>query len=164
MKSAPNIKSYALKLLGIRDRSEGELRTKLKDKGYDPDLIDTAVAELKAVGLINDQRTAEAILRYCKDVRLLGEGGCRFYLRRRGISDGIISAIAMPPDEQLENAKILITKKERYLKKLPLKVKINRLYGQLQRKGYGYETIHKAMREYERMCGDSVELEKVDAR
>lgn len=163
MKSIPNIRSYALRLLSIADRSEGELRIKLKDKGYDPAMVDETIGQLKAVGLIDDQKTAESILRYCKEVRRLGENGSKYYLKKRGISDEIIGQFTISADEQMENAKILIGKKEKYLKKLPLKVKINRLSGQLQRKGYGYEIIQKAIREYEGLC-EPAELEKAEKR
>jgi regulatory protein len=169
MKAIPNIKSYAFKLLGIRSRSEGELRARLKDKGYDPGPIDEIIDHLKAIGLIDDRKTAESILRYCRERKMLGENGSKYYLKKRGIPDEIIGQMSFSPDEQVENAKILIGKKEKYLKKLPLKVKINRLYGQLRRKGYGSEVIQKAMREYEGLRGpeepvelEPAELEKAD--
>ncbi|MBF0515608.1 MAG: regulatory protein RecX [Nitrospirae bacterium] len=152
VKPLPNIKSYVLKLLGMADRSESELRSRLQDKGYEAAAIDETIDQLKDIGIIDDRKTAESILRYCKEQRLLGENGSKHYLKRRGIPDEIIAGIAISTDEQMEKAKKLIGKREKYLKNLPLKVKMNRLYNQLQRKGYGYEIINRAIREYERSC------------
>ncbi|MBF0318763.1 MAG: regulatory protein RecX [Nitrospirae bacterium] len=161
MRQTPNINSYAFKLLSIRDRSEGELMAKLKEKGYSPDLIAETIGQLKSSGFIDDRKTAESITRYCKDGKLLGENGTKYYLKKRGIPGDIIAELSYSPDEQMERAKILIAKKERSLKKLPVKVKISRLYGQLQRKGYVYDIIQKAIREYEHLSGVP-ETEKAD--
>lgn len=152
MRAAPNIKSYAIKLLSVRNRSELELKTRLREKGYDEELIEGTIGQLKAAGLIDDQKTAEYIMRYCKEGKMLGENGSKYYLKKRGIPDEIISRMAISAEEQMEMAIKLIGKKERALKKLPLKVKINRLYGQLQRKGYDYGIIQRAIRQYEGLC------------
>ncbi|MBF0556073.1 MAG: regulatory protein RecX [Nitrospirae bacterium] len=167
MKSIPNIKSYAIKLLGIRNRSELELRTKLQDKGYGNELIAGTIGQIKAAGLIDDQKTAEFILRYCKEGKMLGENGSRYYLKKRGIPDEIIDRMVFSSaDEQIEMAIKLIGKKERALKNLPIKVKINRLYGQLQRKGYDYGIIRRAITEYEGLCEpeELAEMEKAGKR
>ncbi len=166
VKPLPDIKSYALRLLGIRDRSEYELRIKLQDKGYDPEMISGTIDQLKDAGFIDDRKTAESIIRYCKEGKLLGENGTKHYLKKRGIPEEIIAQMTTSAGEQIENAKILISKREKYLKKLPLKVKINRLYGQLQRKGYGNEIINRVIREYEDLCkrGAAAESERAEMR
>jgi len=51
-----DIKSYALKLLKYRARSEKELRSKLKGKGFGDDEIDELVIEFKKKGFVDDEK------------------------------------------------------------------------------------------------------------
>ena len=51
---ADKAKQAVFRLLALRDRSEGELRQKLRGKGYDDSRIDTLLAEFKTLGYIND--------------------------------------------------------------------------------------------------------------
>lgn len=47
---------YALYLLELRDRTEGEIREKMKRKEYEPEEIEKAVNFLKDKDFINDER------------------------------------------------------------------------------------------------------------
>src|SRR5579884_3026523 len=49
----------ALRFLETRPRSEREVRTRLDQKGATPDLIDSVVERLRAIGLIDDSAFAE---------------------------------------------------------------------------------------------------------
>ncbi len=48
-------KNYALKLLSIRQRSEKELRRRLKEKGAPPQKVEEIVGYLKKQGLLDDR-------------------------------------------------------------------------------------------------------------
>jgi regulatory protein len=52
--------SYALRSLGARALSSGELRQKLARRAERPEDIGTVLAKLKDVGYLNDQRYAES--------------------------------------------------------------------------------------------------------
>ena len=55
-------KSYALKLLGYRSRSEKEMTERLKKKGFDGTVINSVVKFLKDTGLIKDEALAAELL------------------------------------------------------------------------------------------------------
>ncbi len=50
---------YAVKCLGTRAYSTGDLRSKLRNRAADPPDVDAAIARLKDIGYLNDQRFAE---------------------------------------------------------------------------------------------------------
>jgi regulatory protein len=56
--------SAALSLLTRRDYASGELIGRLREKGYDPDVIDGVVALLTQSGTLNDARFAENYVSY----------------------------------------------------------------------------------------------------
>lgn len=60
---------YALKILGGRAHSTGELREKLKRRAGHAADVDTTIARLKDLGYLNDQRFAESFA----SARLSGE-------------------------------------------------------------------------------------------
>lgn len=50
---------YALFLLNLRMRTEGEMWTKMESRGYYPDVVDKVVKQLKDERLIDDERYIE---------------------------------------------------------------------------------------------------------
>ena len=54
-----NIREYALRLITIKDRTEKELRDKLKEKNFDENTIEEEIEFLSNYGYINDKRYAE---------------------------------------------------------------------------------------------------------
>ncbi|MDQ5984593.1 MAG: Regulatory protein RecX [Syntrophus sp. SKADARSKE-3] len=79
-------KQSLLRLLALRDRSEGELRQKLKGKGYDDGQIDTLLAEFKALGYINDASYTARQALYLAREKLYGNRRIETYLLNKGIS------------------------------------------------------------------------------
>ncbi len=53
----------AVRLLGIREHNEFELREKLKKKGFDEIIIDDAIERLKNYDYLSEARYAESFLR-----------------------------------------------------------------------------------------------------
>jgi regulatory protein len=53
---------YAMFLLNIRLRTEGELRGKMREKGYEGEVVDEVMARLKDAHYVNDRRFAEVYL------------------------------------------------------------------------------------------------------
>lgn len=53
------VEAAALRLLGFRDHSSGELRDKLQARDYDEHLIEDVLARLDEQGWLDDQRFAE---------------------------------------------------------------------------------------------------------
>jgi len=59
-----NAKAAALRFLKIRPRSIGELKEKLKVKGFSPDEIETTVLDLTASGFLDDRAFTKSWIRY----------------------------------------------------------------------------------------------------
>lgn len=149
--SAESALSQAYKLLGYRDRSERELRERLRKKGFSPCSIDRAVATLQAKGFINDEKLAEALRRDAVERRCLGRGGVRAHLIKRGIDRDraeALAAAAGPEDDEayVEAARRLIEKRHRGMGLLDEATVKRRLWGLLARRGFSADTIRRAMK------------------
>lgn len=61
-----------LRLLGARERSEADIRTRLGAAGFPADIVDAAIARLVASGALNDTRAARAVARTFVQVKRRG--------------------------------------------------------------------------------------------
>ena len=87
--SGPSPRLQAMNWLARREYSLAELRTRLAERDFPPDVVAATVAELAADGLVSDERFAEALVA----VRVRkGQGPVRIRteLKRRGISRDLI--------------------------------------------------------------------------
>ncbi|MEO5357348.1 MAG: recombination regulator RecX [Nitrospirae bacterium YQR-1] len=154
-------KEYAFRLLNFRDRSEKQLRNKLLEKGYTEAETQQTIEYLKEAGLIDDSRLALNLLMYLDGTKMAGTKKAADTLRRRGIEDNIIQETLSTlingssdvllygycREGEIEKAKIFVKKKEDYLKNNPLRVKLNKLYGMLLRRGFDAEIIAEVLKE-----------------
>ncbi len=88
-KSSPTPRSQAMNWLARREYSLAELRTKLAEHAFTPDVVEATVAALAADNLVSDERFAEALVA----VRVRkGQGPVRISaeLKRRGINRELI--------------------------------------------------------------------------
>jgi len=88
--SRPSPRNVAMNWLARREHSLAELRTKLANREYSPEEIQTAVIGLAADGLVSDERFAEAFVA----VRMRkGQGPVRIRmeLKRRGVDAELIT-------------------------------------------------------------------------
>jgi len=142
-------KWLALYYLGIKARTEAEIRKKLKEKGASEEICDKTVDFLKEYGYINDE---EYTRMYIKDACNLKKHGMRRIkndLRMRGINEHIIDNAMQDLELDFEDPlRELTAKKAKGLDLSDPKHK-NRLIGFLQRRGYGINDILRAVREYE---------------
>ncbi|QWR76285.1 regulatory protein RecX [Candidatus Magnetomonas plexicatena] len=155
-------KAYALRILNFRDRSEKEIREKLLLKGYTETDTEETLKYLKGAGFIDDYKLARNMLIYLDSAKKMGLRRVTDTLKRRGIPESVIEEMlgvvmgdlqdelsyGYTLEGELAKAKILVQKKEENsLKNYPLRVKLNRLYGILNRRGFGAETIKQALKE-----------------
>jgi regulatory protein len=93
------LRKTAMDYLARREHSEQELTRKLTGRGFDAALIETAVAELVADGLLSDVRFAEAFVN-SRFQRGSGPQKIRVELRERGVAAELISLSIEVFDEQ----------------------------------------------------------------
>jgi regulatory protein len=85
--------------LARREHGEQELTRKLSRRGFDADMVETAVADLKADGLLSDSRFAAAFVN-SRFQRGSGPRKIQAELRERGIDAGLISLCIEAYDDQ----------------------------------------------------------------
>ena len=123
----------ALYLLSYRERSCGELLSKLTDDGYGPELATSLVADLAERGLVDDHRFTESMVR---TLSARGYGRPRIarelakYRIEPGLADGILDA-ALPTDDEHARALLIARKAVR-----GRTMDVGRLAGRLARKGF----------------------------
>lgn len=71
--------NYALFLLNLSMRTEGEIRIKMRDRGYIPKVIDEVIVRLLRDKYVNDEYYAEMFLENMKRFKYYG----RFTVRRK---------------------------------------------------------------------------------
>ncbi|MDD3190697.1 MAG: regulatory protein RecX [Candidatus Pacebacteria bacterium] len=139
---------FAMKLIGLRRRSETEIRQRLKDKGFDKPLIEETVEELYRFKYLNDEAFAESYINDRINFRPAGKFVIRNELKKRGVSEKIIEEKLeelLSDEKELEMAGNLLQKKIRIIhSKDPQKIRGKVLYF-LKSRGFSQNTISQAM-------------------
>jgi len=95
----------ALTLLSARELSEAQLRTRLKRREFEADVIDAAVARLKEDRTLDDRRVALAVARMESAIKHRGRSRVIQKIRQAGIdSDTAEDAVQEVFEEVDENA------------------------------------------------------------
>lgn len=130
------------RLFSFRDRSEKEIRDYLKDS----EKIDEIIEKLKEQGLLDDEKFAKAWVESRR--RKFGLRRIKQELVQKGIDREIVESImyqVLSIKSEEEVAKEALEKKARAWKSLePLEFR-KKAYGYLQRKGFEFEIVKKAV-------------------
>ncbi|HVO75547.1 MAG TPA: regulatory protein RecX [Ignavibacteriaceae bacterium] len=143
------IKQAAFRYLGKRIHSTGELRIKLKQKKYEPHLIDSVISELKKNNYLDDNEFASRFSEEKIRTKSWGRLKIESELRKRGIAGEIISEALENKfgGSEIDKAKELAKKKLKSLNGRGLeenKIK-EKLFSFLYSRGYDYETIRETV-------------------
>jgi regulatory protein len=145
------IKQKAFTLLGKRLHSVYELRTKLRQKKYDADLIQITIDDLLNGHYLDDMKFAEMYSEEKLRLKLWGKTKLKSELMKKGIASAIIAAVLEEKfpaaDEELDNASQLVKKKYNSLKNRDMEKQklVKRLYAFLISKGYSYDISRQAI-------------------
>ena len=141
----------ALKLLERTRRTRADLGRKLRQKGYQAQVVSAVIERLGGVGLLDDSEYARAFLDERWGRRAAGWRRLEQELRRRGVAgDDIARARAAFEQErggtdEVRLARRVIVQAERRYAALEPRVRRQRLYGLLVRRGFESETIDQAL-------------------
>ena len=128
--------------LASRLHSKKELKTKLLKKGFCIEAIDKAINKLEEYGYIDDQNFAKLFIEANSK---LSKQMLANKLFEKGVEKNIVQTqLANLPIEQELDTAISLT--EKYLKGKDFATCKTKLYAFLVRKGFGYETINKAIK------------------
>lgn len=143
----------ALRLLENRRRTRSDLAKRLRDKGHAAADVEAALDRLAGVGLVDDVEYARAFLAERWGRRASGWRRLEMELRRRGVApDDIEKARAGFEEErgaadEVAMARRVIAQSERRYAALEPRVRSQRLYALLVRRGFDSEVIAEALRQ-----------------
>ena len=133
------------RLLSHRPRSEAELRTALRRAGTSPEAVEAALDRLKGIGQVDDALFAAAWLENRAAFRPRSALALRAELRRKGVARDVIDR-ALEAFSEDEAALQAARRAARRWRTESGTLWTQRLYGYLQRRGFGHETISAAVR------------------
>lgn len=139
------VKLRALHLLNQMDRTEEQLRTKLKQGNYTEDMIEEAVAYVKGFGYIDDCAYAKRFILNRQKEKSRKEIYAK--LCQKGIDKAIIECAmeeCYEDREELEAIKKLVEKKH-FNPYNATDIEKQKIYGYLARKGFSYESIRQVI-------------------
>jgi regulatory protein len=139
-------KDRALGLLNYRWRSRSELDRRLRQAGFPADEIATALDDLEAAGLIDDERFAAEVVRTHATGRLSGDRAVRAKLAAGGVAPALRDRALLQAGDEGDRALALARKRAPRLAALASEAAYRRLYGALVRRGYGPGTARDACR------------------
>jgi regulatory protein len=134
-------KLKALSLLTDMDRTEAQLRQKLRDKSYENDVIDKTIEYVKSFGYIDDAKYAQRFVENRKRTKSRQEISA--LLSQKGVRRDIIAETleaCYSSEDAVEAIRYLIEKKHYEPEKCSDKEK-KKIYDYLLRKGFFYDDI-----------------------
>jgi regulatory protein len=146
--SAEAAREAALRLLKARDRTPRDLARRLRDKGFEPGVVDAVVARLEEAGLLDEAATAERLVRAELRKAPAADRLLRSKLAAAGvgaeISERVIADALREVDLRDEAESLARRWLERHRGVDPATA-TRRLVGRLSRRGFGGETIREAV-------------------
>ena len=103
-------KQLCYRYLSIKPRSEFEIRSKLSEKGFEKDCIDSTIENLKNYRYINDEDYTRIHVHYLANVKLYGRHHIVHTLKTKGIAKELVTPYLNNIDETT-HIKTLIEKK-----------------------------------------------------
>jgi regulatory protein len=140
----------ALRLLSVRPRSRRELEVRLRGAGFETDEVQAELARLEAVGLVDDEAFARAVVEHELTVRRSGRRAVVSRLASRGVGRDTIEAALQEQDASApadaERALELALSRAPRLARVGPEQAFTRLVGFLARRGYDPSVARSAAR------------------
>ena len=144
----------AIRYIGYRPRSEFEVRQRLRQRGFEDDMLEKVVTDLKEQGLIDDTSFA----RFWKENRQDFSPRSRWLtgaeLQRKGIDRELIDRVVSEVDDN-DAAYRAALHKSRHLPSSDYQLFRRRLGEHLKRRGFTYEVINNTIDRVWREYGDN---------
>jgi len=143
-------KNNAWSLLRVRPRSEYELRSRLKLKGYDDSLVSEVIEDLRRLGNVDDEKFARFWVSSRMHLNPVGDVVLRHELKDKGVADSIIETALEEKAKNYNEYEVafnMATERFERLKKLDRPKAAKRLYDFLLRRGFKYDTVCKIIEE-----------------
>ena len=143
--------ALAYRLIGVRDRTEREMRDALLAEGIEtPEVVDDIVGTLRRQGYLDDRRLASQLVQYMARRKPSGPHLVRRKLRQAGVSEKIVEEEireALSPEREREMAEELAGRKLAGMKGLgragskERQQAVRRIHGYLSRRGFSEQVV-----------------------
>ncbi|HKJ36302.1 MAG TPA: regulatory protein RecX [Solirubrobacterales bacterium] len=134
----------ALGAIRRRERSTAEIIDWLAERDYGPEEIESAISRLIECGELDDRRFAELFAEDKRELAGWGPERIAAALSERGIDRELVETVSLEThDEQVDRAVALLHERRFVLADDGDR---QRALGLLNRRGYGYEVAHEAIR------------------
>jgi len=144
-----NVKAAALRFLRIRPRSIGELKEKLKIKGFSQDEIKTVVQDLTASGFLDDRAFTKSWINY-RLARPFGFRRIILELKDKGIDQDIIDQAIAQVQDSVNLDAVITDLAQRRWQRLPSALdpakKKKRVLDFLLRRGFEADIVLKILK------------------
>ncbi|NTU68129.1 MAG: recombination regulator RecX [Chlorobiaceae bacterium] len=133
----------AIRLLALRAHGRAEISSKLKKKGFDPSIIDVALAKLESLGLIDDRSFAASFVESMSRRKPEGRMKARARLLQKGLAEEMVEEMLAGYDAEAM-CRAAAEKKMRTLTGPP-ETKLKKLETFLRNRGFDWQTIKETM-------------------
>ena len=142
-------KDTAIRALGARDFTRAELIELLVSRKHGTDAVDAAIAELEALGIVDDRRVAEVFVRARLAEGPVARVTVEASLIERGVEPGLIGSVLhehmQGRDEEGEALELARLKVRTSPAKLSPDAIKRRVFAFLARRGFDEETARQAV-------------------
>lgn len=134
--------NYAMYLLGIKLRTEGELRQRMAQKGFGQDSVDETMRILKSEKFVNDEAYAEVYLENLKKYKQFGFFGIKKKLLEKRLPRELVNRILTQKVSEAEEEMIA----QRFLAKQKAEKEKSRLARRLANRGFRPAVISRVLK------------------
>lgn len=133
--------NYALTLLDYRERSQWEIKERMRQKRYTPEVIQQVINYLKEHDFLNDKRFSEE---WANFVIKKGFARKRVYyeLRKKGIAEDLIEEILEKLFSKIDETEMALRVVQKKRKMLKNERDFQRISEFLRRRGYSFSIIN----------------------
>jgi regulatory protein len=137
----------AVRYLTYKDRSEKEILSKLTDAGFDANIAQSAIDELKTIGYLDDARYAMKYLSERIRTKALSKKVLGYELKNKGIDGDIIDKVLS--EFETDDYEVALREGKRKFGKYDINDKKieQKVYRFLLHRGFSYEIVNKVIRE-----------------
>jgi regulatory protein len=146
--SLKQAKDIALRSLSRSPKSTREISKKLKEKGFQEQIIDVVIRDLEKYGYLNDTELARVFSESCLRTKPLGPRLLREKLYKKGLNRELIEATVEQFYQEHEEAELaggLLAKRRRAYEGLDPRTARKRKADYLARRGFSWEAIKEAL-------------------
>jgi len=141
-------KSVALRFLARRQRTEKEIRDKLRTREFADEEIQKTIENLRELGFLNDEEFAHSYIRHHLTLRPKGKIVLKQKLLLLGINKDLVDAAITEAFEETDQAEVALHAAQKFIKKSakgkddPRKARM-KLAAFLTRRGFTWDIVSK---------------------